>query len=289
MLKNPIDTPQQLLLALRQKSVSLPDRSRCESFAAADNSLTCLLCTAMALRGGAHCLVIALTAPVKAIEKVFLDRLEQIIHATRIKIPKMDVICFPDMTIVLASWVYRGEIRALVASTIASYAQPLPASVPSSLFSSSLPQDDLAGNMDVPALKRSLCHFASAFDSVWRQSLRRVIKFEDRARWVFPLGCRVQEVVTYSGVAWEMEFSDVELIERAYVLVERRLDCGKAESLDICQHSINPMLDTQMPVLRLRSKINSRESRMEMARLLQNVLVVMDRMTLRESFGALNK
>lgn len=288
MLKDPIETPVLVLEALKKKSISLSARSRCESFAADEASLSCLVCTAQAHKAGAPCLVVALLAPTPAAGRAFLDRLEGLIEATRIKIPKIDVSHLPGVTILLAPWVYRGEFRALVASAVASYIQPFAVTGPSCLFSSSLPQEAPSGSIDMPALKQTLYDFAMAFDSVWRQGLRRMTKFEDKSRWGLPLGCIVEELVTSGGVEWEMHFQDLELLERAHVLVESRLDSGKADSLVVCPNSINPVHETQLPVIRLRAKENSRDVRIEMARLLQSVLVFMDRMTFREARSAVS-
>lgn len=283
MLSKPVSTPDFVVSSLKNKSYSMPERSRCESFIAQAVDLKCLVCTAPASRQGVRNLVLVLVGLADGHRRAFLDRLEHMVFATGLKIPKVDLVSAPGATILLAPWVYRGEFRALAASAVASYGQSTEEQESSSsvaLFSPSLPQilDAHSGTIDLPSLKLNLYGFAIAYDPVWRKGLRRVAKFEDKSRWVFPLGCTVEEAVTTAGVSWEVNFKDVEILERAHGLVDARLDSGKADNLSPCSNSSSRFQETQLPAIRIRAGSNSRESRIEMARLLQAVLVFLDRM-----------
>jgi len=283
MLREPIDTPQIVAETLRHKSFTLPTRSRSEVFTTADRSLRALVCTAPGMRSGTQSVVISLLdAPEKA-RRLFVARLQSVIDATRLKIPGIDVINGPAATVLLAPWVYRGEIRAFVASVVASHIEDMSLTTPSCMFSPSLP--DAAPTLTLADLKDVLYQFALPFDSVLRHSLRRMTKFTDSSVWAFPLGCTIRESVSAAGVVWEIHFNDVETLERACTLVEARCDSGKMKALILTPHSQSPGHETQFPVIRIVSSHNSQATRIEMAKLLRNLLVLLDRMNFRTPIG----
>lgn len=286
MLSDPIETPPSVADILARKSITLPLRTRSEVFSSGEGGVRCLVCTAPASRAGVQCIVIALMDVGERLRKSFVSALDEQIKRTRLKIPNVDVVNSGDSTVLLAPWVFRGELRALVASAVAELAGESDATMDtaSRLFSPSIPDGDEAlAMLNLSALKDELYKFVLAFDSSFRWRLRQLVKFADETTWSLALGCSVRERVKSTGASWEIRFVDLELFERAHLLVEARCDSGKVTRLKLSPPTIAQDHETQLPLLRLVAKDNSRGARIEMARLLQSVLVSLDRMNFRVS------
>lgn len=277
-----VETPVYLVEALRGRSFVIPERSKCATFVDEGETLRCLVCSAPATRHGMQCMVVAIIAKTPRLVRAFMDRLEERIASAGIRLPRVSLISCDGAKIMLVSWPYRGEFRALVASSLKAMSRQDVDGGESSLLSVTLPLPDSVGTMDLRALKQSLLAFCLRHDSLWRKWFRRAAKFEDSAHWTFPLGCRVREVVSPTAVSWEIDFDELETLERAHLLVEARLSSGKAERLRMCHHTLGSTSETQLPHIGLLTRENSREGRIEMARLIQNVLVIIDRTTIRD-------
>lgn len=278
MQKGYIETPSYVVAALKARSFALPEQSRCAAFEDEVSSLKCLVCNAPASKQGMQSMVVAVMAQTPAIVRAFLGRLEALLESTRIKIPRISLVTCQSAKILLVSWPYRGEFRALVASALNATIRSRPLETPACLLSVTLPPNLGSATIDLPAFKQALFDFSKCSDPFWRHVLRRVTQFKDSALWHFPLGCKIDEIVTRRGVIWEVVFDDLENLERAHLLVEGRLGSGKADSLTMCHSAIGSAHETQLPAIRLLARENSREIRLEMARLIQSVLVFMDRM-----------
>jgi len=285
MQDNFINTPGFLLDALRKKSFALPSQSYCEYYKTQDSSVRCMVCTAPAAKMGERHLVAAFVSPDHEARAVFLARLQRHVRSVQIQIPAVQIIQCGDAGILLVPWVYRGEFRALVVSVVASYAKPFVVTGPSSLFSSSNPLDFAASGVDMMALRRQLTEFAAAFDSAGRHALRKMLMSKTNQVWRMPLGCTVKESVSHGGVSWKIHFDDLEYLERAHALVDGRLHSGKADLLSLCHHNVHGSNETIMPMVGLMGKSNSRDVRIEMAKLIQSVLVFLDRITFDESLA----
>lgn len=282
MHKGFVETPAYLVAALRGRSFAIPERSKCATFVDETETLRCLVCSAPATRHGMQSMVVAVMAKTPRLVRSFMDCLESRIASTGIKLPRVALIPCEDAKIMLVSWPYRGEFRALVASALTAMSRQDVDASASSLLAVTLPMTEGDGRMDLSALKQELFGFSIRYDPLWRKLLRRATKFEDVAIWSFPLGCQVREVVNPMMVSWEMMFDDLETLERAHLLVDARLNSGKADRLRMCHHTIGTSHETQLPLIRLLTRENSREGRLEMARLIQNVLMLIDRTTIHD-------
>lgn len=209
----------------------------------------------------------------------------------------------PGVTMMLVSWSFRGEFRALVATALCSYTTPtkgeaLTAMSPASSFDvdgrKSRPSDlgdgevitrGLIGRgaptLEIAVLRKSLHEFVQARDSSWTRFCRTVLRKGSTRCWMLPLGCTVQERVGSSGVSWSIQFESIEELERACVLAEARIRSGKARQLMVSPPEGSDGAETMMPELRIRAYENSHGARVEMAKLMQSLLKSLERL----SFG----
>jgi hypothetical protein len=112
--------------------------------------------------------------------------------------------------------------------------------------------------------------------------VRRLIGKPVTRVWRFPLGCTILESRSKAGTQWEISLEDFEHLDRAYTLVEAVLAkrSGEGGSLRmeygaLTEEDGRAGVETAKPILRLASNDNSRSTRVEMARIVKELILML--------------
>ena len=148
-------------------------------------------------------------------------------------------------------------------------------------FVSSLPGG--MGSVDHGLFRQQLNDFGLAFDGPVQAAVRKLLVNEGRRTWRFPLGCSVLEMKARRHVIWTIHFDDLELLERAYVLLTpvltemARLGSRlRPDDAGVEVHGDDA--ETQMPALSIATVGNTQQARVEMVRLIKNLILTLDRL-----------
>jgi hypothetical protein len=155
----------------------------------------------------------------------------------------------------------------------------------------SLPSADTT-QVDIERFRDQLLEFGLAYDGPLQSVLRRVLSSEDTRTWRFPLGCTVIETRSRASVSWTLEFEEIEHMERAHVLLtpvllEMRRMGSRLRPEHTSIAGLGDDVVTEIPALCIASDGNSRAARVEMMRLVRNLVLSLDRMGMHEEVEVL--
>ncbi|MEJ8837691.1 hypothetical protein [Ramlibacter sp. AN1133] len=315
MLRDPVRLAVELREAAAHHELSVPQSARCETFwasAGAEGSyaegLCCQTCTQPLLRNSTRYAMGAIMGGSAADRTALRKTISSIMHATGIRLPDARLLHHESFSMLLVPWAFRGEMRAVLqqaaagARMVANAGRGEPdldlsgrvvgiadstaeavANEVDIAFVSSLPGDAGAGSFDYDDFRRQLTRFGMAYDGPVQAALRLALTGEGSRTWHFPLTCTVVESSTKRRVTWTVQFEDLETLERAYMLLDpvmremerlgSRLRPGDARPQDMCDEG-----ETQIPALCIATDGNSRQARVEMVRLLKDLILTLDRL-----------
>lgn len=274
------------------------------------DALAAVLCTQPVLKDNERFALGALVGGSARDRRDLMEHFVQLQQINGLKLPDSRASSGDDHILLTVPWMYRGEIRAVLAQAAHTWspimhdtaAPRVPGgesrgeptamaheardSRPSrlgelpSVFASSIPED--SPQVDYKVFKRQLNEFGLAFDGAVSSLVRRLFVGTDARAWNFPFGCTVQEQRRGGAVVWTLSFVDIETLERAHVLLTPvLLDMARRGSRLRPDHaSVADLGDdvvTEIPQLVISSSGNTESARVEMARLLWQLISTLDR------------
>lgn len=286
MRRELVEAPEPVLAPARSAGLLIPSLMGAEVFRPQHSHMQVYVFTSPAIRVGTPVVLVALANASIERRREFLELLDRLVAVTDLRLPRARCSTTDDVTIFSADWAFRGEIRALIDSACTSEQAPDHLSEPVSLFAPSGPEAiesatwrSVSNEISQEAFRRSLYEFVLASDPLWRGFIRKISGASESRVWKMPLGCSVEEVVNREGAYWQLQFEDLDLLERSIALVDRRLASGKAALLELAHSAVYAEGETEIPVVRLVCRGNTREGRVQMARMIQYVLNSLDRMS----------
>lgn len=295
MLSNPVLLPGDVREAAARQQFLVPKTARCESFGVRGcdhGSLHCLACTQPLLQANDRFALAAIAGGAPAQRQAFRTYFIEVLRGLRLAMPDARLTEHQHFMMLLVPWSYRGELRAVLAQAAASWGVSAPAPAGCALLSqavdeslsvlpvseepgfiSSLPSEGF-GAVDHRRFKEQLLAFGMAYDGPVQAAVRRLVSAELRRTWHFPLGCTVLEVHARREVTWTLQFEELEMLERAHVLMNpvlqemarrgSRLRPGDADLEDLRDD-----VETLVPSLCVTTEGNTQQARVEMARLVK--------------------
>lgn len=266
--------PKEAIASLYKAGVTLMDGDSCDVFTNVSGGLSCLVCTTMAFREGEPVVLSVICNGNVESRKSLLEKLGRLISLTRLRMPKVSVSMGEGVTLLMTPWVFRGEFRAIIASAVSNFDKD---EVTIDDFIPSKP-DTAFLNISPKRLNDDLLAFASDYDTAFSKISRLAIRSKSRhsKSWNFPLECVISEEFSPEGMAWEMSFSDYEILERAHVLIDARIRSPKTKFLRVTSGIDLDSILTCMPGIHVYADQNSKDTRVEMARLVRFALTSID-------------
>lgn len=273
------DTPVAVGQTLAQQGWLLPARSHSEVHSHADSAVQLLVCMTPAMYKGEPYIVTAVIGGERRERREAAESLLRLIASGPLMINEPRTLAVDGLTLLMAPWSARDDVRAMAVS-VGDQISPRRESVDASRLDTDWvvvmhghsTQSDMA--LDI---RHALQAFVADGDSLWQGARRLLGHRAPRRSWQLPLGCTVTERQHGRQVVWEVGFDDFQMLERALFLVEARLAMGRDPLLQRAPASVDEDVETCMPGIALTSAQNNRESRAQMAKLLQNMLFVLGR------------
>jgi hypothetical protein len=289
MPRTAIDTPAPVLDALRNDGAILPPQSRCDVFSHEAAKVQCMVCTTPAMKKGAPQVVIAFAGSSRSEQREAAHALQRLIAAGPVLPSDVRVLFATGVTLVFAPWLARADVRGIVRS-VSSSLHPERVTVDSERLDTGaaivVPGPVSQGDVALE-IRQALHAFVIDVDSLWRGARRLLSRKEEMHTWFLPLGCHVVERHMGRHVCWEIGFEQFHLLEQAIELVDARLAMGKDHLLmRWSQAGDDDSAETRMPTVTLMASENTRDSRTQMARLLQNMLFLLGRLGFASSMAA---
>jgi hypothetical protein len=280
-----IQTPAGVGTIISKRAV-VADLSQCETFGPAVGGVERLMCTAPVVHDGATYAAALLRGGSPDVRELLKARLEEVLKASGFSFPGTRMVSDAGTMALLVPWAYRGEFRAIFSSAVGAWSpdtvrrddDQIGRSLAGASSFAALP-DEVSG-LDLARFKTQLFQFALAFEGPLQGLLRRLVGKPANRRWVFPLGCVIVESRSQAGTEWEISFENFEFLERAFVLVDAVI-AKRAEEGGTLRMGHVRLLDeddgepTATPALRVASNDNSRSTRVEMGRLVKDVILML--------------
>jgi hypothetical protein len=276
-----IDTPAAVGQTLSQGGWLLPPRSQSEVHSQPDSAVQLLVCMTPAMYKGDPFIVTAVIGGERRERREASDSLLRLIASGPLLMHEPRSLSADGIVLLMAPWSARDDVRAM-ALTVGQQISPRRESVDASRLDTDWvvvmhghsAQSDMALE-----IRQALQAFVAEGDSLWQGARRLLGHRAPRRSWSLPLGCTVTERQEGRQVVWEVGFDDFQMLERALFLVDARLAMGRDPLLERAPASVNEDVETCMPGIALTSVVNNRDSRAQMAKLLQNMLFVLARIT----------
>lgn len=301
MLVKVVETPAEVLSALRRNNTPVSLRSISEIYQQPSSSLQCVVCSDPASRNGVLQCAVALLGGLRGERQALMNELNAITKRSGLDISRTSLGKEPGVTVLMVPWSFRGEFRALISTAVSRYSYPdeteaahsssavdtngtafLPSSTEGDEQEDSpcsRPKVRMAPTLDLGELRKLLLTFAQSRESTWLRLRRSVLRSRYQRNWDFPLGCVLQESACRGGVSWSIQFASIEDLERACILTEARMRSGKARFLKVSPPEGADGAETMLPELRISALQNSEAVRVEMARLMQALLKSLERLS----------
>lgn len=272
------DTPVAVHQTLAQHGWLLP-RAQSEVYSHADSAVQLLVCVAPAMHKGDPFIVTAVVGGERRERREAADSLLRLIASGPLLLNEPQMLTSTGATLIMTPWSARDDVRAM-AVTVGDQISPRRESVDASRLDTDWvvvmhghsTQSELALQ-----IRQALQAFVADTDTLWQGARRLLGQRAPRRSWQLPLGCTLSERLEGRQVIWEVAFDDFQLLERALFLVESRLAMGRDPLLERAAASVDEDVETCIPGIALTAAQNSRASRTQMAKLLQNMLFVLAR------------
>ncbi len=272
------DTPVAVRQTLAQHGWLLP-RAQSEVYSHADSAVQLLVCVAPAMHKGDPFIVTAVVGGERRERREAADSLLRLIASGPLLLNEPQMLTSTGATLIMTPWSARDDVRAM-AVTVGDQISPRRESVDASRLDTDWvvvmhghsTQSELALQ-----IRQALQAFVADTDTLWQGARRLLGQRAPRRSWQLPLGCTLSERLEGRQVIWEVAFDDFQLLERALFLVESRLAMGRDPLLERAAASVDEDVETCIPGIALTAAQNSRASRTQMAKLLQNMLFVLAR------------
>jgi len=272
------DTPVAVHQMLAQQGWLLP-RAQSEVYSHADSAVQLLVCVAPAMHKGDPFIVTAVVGGERRERREAADSLLRLIASGPLLLNEPQMLSSTGATLIMTPWSARDDVRAM-AVTVGDQISPRRESVDASRLDTDWvvvmhghsTQSELALQ-----IRQALQAFVADTDTLWQGARRLLGQRAPRRSWQLPLGCTLSERMEGRQVIWEVAFDDFQLLERALFLVESRLAMGRDPLLERAAASVDEDVETCIPGIALTAAQNSRASRTQMAKLLQNMLFVLAR------------
>lgn len=272
------DTPVAVRQTLAQHGWLLP-RAQSEVYSHTDSAVQLLVCVAPAMHKGDPFIVTAVVGGERRERREAADSLLRLIASGPLLLNEPQMLTSTGATLIMTPWSARDDVRAM-AVTVGDQISPRRESVDASRLDTDWvvvmhghsTQSELALQ-----IRQALQAFVADTDTLWQGARRLLGQRAPRRSWQLPLGCTLSERLEGRQVIWEVAFDDFQLLERALFLVESRLAMGRDPLLERAAASVDEDVETCIPGIALTAAQNSRASRTQMAKLLQNMLFVLAR------------
>jgi hypothetical protein len=293
MLSKPVELPSDMRESALRHGFAVPRSARCESFESAASGggvpLVALLCTQPLLRENERHAIAAFVGGTAESRDELRRHFMEVMRATGFSLPDSRTAAGASSIMLNAPWSFRGELRSLLIRATetwrpATSSVELPAEKLSDLASSSFfggaPSD--LRQVNYTDFKRSLNEFGLAYDGPVQAVMRKILVGSDTRQWKFPLTCTVTEQREKGQVRWTIEFEDMETLERAHVLLppvllEMRNRGSRLRPDSASLTDLDDDVITELPALCISTAGNTESARVEMVRLLWNLITTLDR------------
>lgn len=282
MPRTTIDTPAAVQQTLNNDGAVLPPRTRSDVFSQAAAKVQCMVCNAPAMKRGEPEVVIALMGAGRQEQREAATALQQLLGNSSDEPIGLRTLQSGGVTLMLAPWATRDMVRG-VAEAVSAGWHPQRETVDASQLQSEgvvvVPGPGSQGDMAVQ-IRQMLDQFAADSGSLWDQARRLFAHRHESRRWDLPLGCSLTERQSGRQVVWDIGFEDMRKLERATELVQARLSQGKDRLLQFGGpvDDDEDAIETRMPSILITAPTHSREARVQLARLLRNVLFLVGRL-----------
>lgn len=306
MQTRPVPLSPQLRNAVLKEDFHVGEAAVCEAFSAGAAGfqgvdLCCVYCTQPLSRDAQRSALGAIVGGTNGDRERLRAHLVALVRQAGLHFPDARLAVHTAFVTLVVDWAFRGELRAVLAQTASTWAaraaggaagapavevvalQERPRGTCAEVgFVSSLPGDD-AGTLNQASFRDRLVEFGLAFDGPARAALRKLIAADHRRTWHFPLGCQVIEAHGRRGVTWTLQFEDLELLERAHVLLnpvmrEMARMGSRLRPDDAVLEDLADDVLTTIPSLCITTEGNTQQARVEMVRLIKDLILTLDRL-----------